>query len=220
MTVATLALLVFAYLLGSIPTAYLIGRWCKGIDLRQYGSGTISGSMVWEHVGRLAIIPVGLLDLGKVALPTWLGLYLGMGTPVAIAAGLSAVVGHNWPIYLHFTGGRGLGGYIAIFLLVYPWGALWMIVFLFIGWRLGDSAPWALASLLTLPLLSYILDAPPELYLTVTLMLLLALAKRLEANRRPLPASGTERRRVILRRLIFDRDITSHQEWIRRQPGN
>ena len=58
MTIQVVLLIIFAYLIGSIPTAYLVVRWLKGIDLRQYGSGTISGSMVWKHVSRWEILPV------------------------------------------------------------------------------------------------------------------------------------------------------------------
>ncbi len=54
-------LLLFGYFFGSIPSGYLAGKWIKGIDLRQYGSGTVSGSMVWEHVAKWAVVPVGLL---------------------------------------------------------------------------------------------------------------------------------------------------------------
>ncbi len=56
-------LLLFGYLLGSIPSGYLAGKWIKGIDLREYGSGTVSGSMVWEHVAKWAVVPVGLFDI-------------------------------------------------------------------------------------------------------------------------------------------------------------
>ena len=74
----TLLLVLVGYLLGSIPTAYLAGLWLKGIDLRKYGSGTVSGSMVWEHVARWAVIPVGIFDLLKASFPTWLALRLGL----------------------------------------------------------------------------------------------------------------------------------------------
>jgi len=213
------ALLILAgYLLGSIPTAYLVGRWTKGLDLRRYCSGTVSGSMVYEHVARWAVVPVGLFDVGKATLPAWLGLRLGLGLPVAAAAGLAAVAGHNWPIFLRFTGGRGLGCFMGVLLALFPWGTVWMLAFLAIGWRLGDSAPWALASLLTLPLLSHLLGGPQVVAPATGAMLLLTLAKRLEANRRPLPPPGPERRKVILRRLFLDRDVASHAEWIRRRP--
>jgi len=59
------SLLLISYLLGSIPSGYLAGKWIKGIDLRDYGSGTVSGSMVWEHVAKWAVVPVGLLIFSK-----------------------------------------------------------------------------------------------------------------------------------------------------------
>ena len=128
------------YLIGSIPTGYLAGKWLKGMDLRRYGSGTISGSMVWEHVSRWAVFPVGIFDIVKGALPTWLGLELGLGEMVAVGAGFAAVAGHNWPLYLGFTGGWGLSPFVGILLVIFPWGFPWMLAFLAIGYLLGDSA--------------------------------------------------------------------------------
>ena len=141
--------------------------------------------MVCEHIARWAVIPVGLLDIAKAAFPVWLGLHLGLCMPVATAAGLAAAVGHNWPIYLRFIGGRGLSCCLGIWLVIFPWGALWMAAFLVIGWRLGDSAPWALASFVTLPLLAHLVGGPEIVAPTVGAMLLLTLVKRLEANRCP-----------------------------------
>lgn len=218
MFVESVLLIVGGYLLGSIPTAYLVGRWIKDLDLRRYGSGTVSGSMVWEHVARWAVFPVGLFDMFKAALPAWLGLRLELGMPVAVAAGLAAVAGHNWPVFLRFTGGRGLGSFLGVLLVIFPWGFPWMLAALAIGWLLGDSAPWALGGLVTLPLWSQVVGGPEIVIPLVGGMLALALGKRLEANRRPLPPPGPERRRVIVLRLFFDRDIVSHTDWIRRKP--
>jgi glycerol-3-phosphate acyltransferase PlsY len=217
-TLETVLLVLGGYLLGSIPTAYLAGKWFVKRDIRQYGSGTVSGSMVWEHVARWAIVPVGLFDVAKATFPAWLAVYLDLGLPTAAAAGLAAVAGHNWPIFLRFTGGRGLGTFMGVLLVLFPWGSLWMLAFLAAGWRLGDSAPWALVSLVSLPSLAYLLDGPSVVAPATGAMLLLTLAKRLEANRRPLPPPGRERRQVILRRLLLDRDIASHSEWLRREP--
>jgi glycerol-3-phosphate acyltransferase PlsY len=218
MSVEAVLLVLTGYLLGSIPTAYLVGRWTKGLDLRRYGSGTVSGSMVFEHVAHWLVVPVGLFDIGKAALPAWLALRLGLGMPVAAAAGLAAVAGHNWPLFLHFTGGRGLATFLGLLLVLFPWGFPWMLGFLAAGWLLGDSAAWALAGMITLPLLSRIVGGPGVITAAAGAMLLLTLVKRLEANRRPLPPPGPERRRVILRRLFLDRDIASHKAWIRRRP--
>jgi len=219
MTIEAILIIMCAYLLGSIPTAYLVGRGLKGMDVRRYGSGTVSGSMVYEHVARWAVIPVGLFDMGKAALPAWLALEMDLGMAIAAVAGLAAVAGHNWPVFLHFTGGRGLGSFMGVLLVLFPWGFPWMLGFLAIGWLLGDSAPWALASIATLPLLAYLVSGPPVVVFLAGGMVLLTLGKRLEANRRPLPPPGPERRRVILRRLLLDRDIADHKKWIQRKPS-
>ena len=205
--------------LGSGSSSDVVASLLGGKDLRQYGSGSLGGAMVWEHVGRWAIVPVALFDIGKGALPTVLGLYLGLGLPIAAAAGLTAVVGHNWSIFLRFTGGRGMGAFLGVLLVLFPWGGLWLVVFIIIGYLLGESAPWFVASLVTMPLLAYLAGSPDIVLPLAGAMLLVTFLKRLEANRRPLPAPGPERRRVILRRLFLDRDITPHHEWIHQQPG-
>ena len=217
MGIQAVLLIVGGYLLGSIPTAYLAGKWIRGIDLRQYGSGTVSGSMVWEHIARWAIFPAGIFDLLKAALPTWIGLNLGLGERVAMAAGLAALVGHNWPLYLGFTGGRGLSPFLGAIAVIFPWGFPWILAFLAVGFLLGDSAPWALASLILLPLFNLWMDGPAVIPEAVVVMVIVTIIKRVEANRRPLPAEKEERRKVILRRIIFDRDIPSHKEWISRK---
>ncbi|MGB8252939.1 MAG: glycerol-3-phosphate acyltransferase, partial [Anaerolineaceae bacterium] len=153
--VITLMIIVLGYLLGSIPSAYIIGHLLKGRDLRHYGSGTVSGSMVYEHVARWAVIPVGLFDVAKAALPAWLAMHLGLGEVVAVIGGLAAAVGHNWPIFLNFTGGRGISTFLGLLLVVFPWGIPWLLVPLAIGYLLKDSPPFALFSMGTLPLLTY-----------------------------------------------------------------
>ena len=213
-----ITLIICGYLLGSVPSSYLAARWIKGINLREFGSGTLSGSMVWEHVARWAIVPVGVFDILKATFPAWLGLKLGLGEGIAVAAGVAAVIGHNWPIYLRFHGGRGLGSFMGLLLVIYPWGVPWMITFLTIGFLLGDSAPWAIASLLTLPVLTFWAGGSKTIIWAVGIMLLITAGKRLEANGRSLPPTGPNRRQVLLRRLFFDRDIPSHADWINRHP--
>jgi len=216
--VISLLIILVGYLMGSIPTAYLVGRWLKGIDLRKYGSGTVSGSMVFEHVSKWSIIPVGLFDIFKGAFPTWLGMEL-MNSPFGAAiGGIAAVIGHNWPIFLNFTGGRGLSPFMGSLLIVFPPGVLWMLLLLGIGYLLGDSAPITLVSLLTLPLLNHQLNGLEITNSLIGVFFLVTLLKRLEANNRPLPEDKKERRKVIALRLLFDRDIPNHRDWISRSP--
>jgi glycerol-3-phosphate acyltransferase PlsY len=218
-TVISSMIIILGYLLGSIPSAYIASHLLKGRDLRRYGSGTVSGSMVYEHVARWAIIPVGLFDVAKAALPAWLGLHFGLGQSVAVAAGIAAAVGHNWPIFLDFTGGRGISTFVGLLLVVFPWGIPWLLVPLAIGYLFfKDSPPFALFSMVTLPFLSYFLGSSPVILWGTIIMLVITIVKRLEANRRSLPDDIKERRVVLLRRLILDRDIASHADWINRHP--
>lgn len=209
-------LITMGYLIGSIPTSYLAGRWLKGIDLRRYGSGTVSGTGVYYHVSRPAVVVVGVLDIAKVWLPTWLGLRWGLGLGAALAAGLAAMMGHNWPIYLGFHGGRGHSSILGIMLAVFPWAFLWLLAFMGVGRLAGQTALLSLVGIATLPLLVALAGQPLEVILATIAMLGITIAKRLEANRRPLPAPGPERRRVLLRRLFLDRDVGARDAWDRR----
>jgi glycerol-3-phosphate acyltransferase PlsY len=211
-------IILFGYFFGSIPTAQIAARWSKGMDLRLYGSGTVSGSMVYEHVNHWLVVPVGLFDIFKGMLPTWIAAGSGVGDGAAVAAGLAAVVGHNWPVFLNFSGGRGLSPFLGLLLVLFPIGVPWLLSFLAVGYLLKDSAPWALAGLVLLPALIYWSGGSAALYWAALGMLLLTLIKRVEANRRPLPQDAKLRQQVILRRIFYDRDIADHADWIRRRP--
>lgn len=217
-TLATFVLLfVFGYLIGSIPSGYLAGKWIKGIDLRQFGSGTVSGSMVWEHVAKWAVVPVGLFDIFKGALPTWLSLQLGLSEAAAMSIGFAAVIGHNWPLYLNFHGGRGMSPFLGELLVLFPWGVLILLAGLGIG-NIFRSPAVPLFVIILMPLFASLLNGPTvALWLSIG-MTIITIIKRLEANRRPLPTNPKDRREVIIRRIFFDRDIQDHRAWIRREP--
>lgn len=210
-------MVLFAYLLGSIPSGYLAGKWIKGIDLREYGSGTVSGSMVWEHVAKWAVLPVGIFDIFKGALPTWLSLKLGLSEQAAMVVGLTAVVGHNWPIYLNFQGGRGLSPFLGELFVLFPLGMLILLIGLGIGNRLKSPAI-PLFTIILLPVFAALFDGPESMLWLALGMTAITILKRLEANGRPLPEDPQERHDVILRRIFLDRDIQDHEEWIRREP--
>ena len=216
-SMAFILMVVFAYLLGSIPSGYLAGKWIKGIDLREYGSGTVSGSMVWEHVAKWAVFPVGIFDIFKGALPTWLSLKLGLSQQAAMVIGLASVVGHNWPIYLNFQGGRGLSPFLGELFVLFPLGMLILLIGLGIGNRLKSPAI-PLFTIILLPVFAALFDGPESMLWLALGMTAITILKRLEANGRPLPEDPQERHEVILRRIFLDRDIQDHEEWIRREP--
>jgi len=217
-TLLSIALLIGAYLLGSIPSAYLFARWRKGIDIRRYGSGTVSGSMIWEHVSKPGIVLVGVFDVCKAVAATWLGYQISL--PMAVAAGLMAAIGHNWPIFLRFIGGRGLGLFLGMCLVLFPWGCVWILASLILGRVISrDSAPWAMAAMLGFPLFVLWMGQPAAFVWGSVGMLCLTIAKRLEGNQRHLPDNRAERRRVLLYRVFLDRDIRSWEEWVHRTPA-
>ncbi len=101
--------LIVAYLLGSIPAAYIITRLTTGKDIRQLGGGNIGARNTFREVGKAAGIAVGIFDVGKGAAAVLIAHRLLEAPPLfVLAAGLAAVAGHIWPIYLKFTGGNGL----------------------------------------------------------------------------------------------------------------
>lgn len=128
MSTYLLAALV-GYLLGSFPTGLLIGRWLCNIDIRQYGSKNIGTTNMFRTLGPKAAGIVLVGDMGKgmlaVAFANWLA-----GEPqiaLSLTGGLAAVLGHNYPIFLKFKGGRGVATAFGVLCLLQP--KVVMIVF-------------------------------------------------------------------------------------------
>ncbi len=112
--IALATLLVLSYLLGAFPSAIIVGRLSKGIDIRQHGSGNAGATNAWRVLGWRAGLPVALIDVAKgVAAAAGIArIPLGQlpltFDVVAILCGLAAVVGHVFPIYTGFRGGKGV----------------------------------------------------------------------------------------------------------------
>jgi glycerol-3-phosphate acyltransferase PlsY len=212
-----LLLCLGAYLLGSIPTAYLVGRLALGRDIRRYGTGNVGGNNLWHSGARWAFVPVGLFDIAKAAFPTWLALDpLKLGYAAAVAVGLCAGVGHAWSVFLGFTGGRAVSTIVGTLVVVFPAGALFQLSIMGLGLLLRVHFLTTMG-VLALPFLSAALGRPPAVTWGCVAMVGLTAAKRLEANRTPLPL-GRERWTVFWRRLWLDRDIASHEQWVARRP--
>jgi glycerol-3-phosphate acyltransferase PlsY len=138
-----LPLLLAGYLLGSIPSGYLAGRWCKGLDIRQQGSGSTGATNVLRVVGKGPALVVFLVDvlkgtaavlLAKAVLEP-LGLPLSpMGRTIdsgVVAAGLAALAGHTWPVWLGWRGGKAVATALGMLLgLAWPVGLACFGVFL------------------------------------------------------------------------------------------
>ena len=124
MLLSSLLLLTLGYLLGSAPNGYLAGRWLKGIDLRQCGSGSTGATNVLRNVGKVPALVVFLLDVGKGALAVLLAKSFGLNDWVQVIAGLAALAGHIWPVWLGWKGGKAVATGLGMFLgLAWPRGA-------------------------------------------------------------------------------------------------
>jgi len=111
--------LVVAYLLGSIPFAYLFGRR-SGVDIRAVGDRNVGAFNVFRHVGLTAGIGTLAADAGKGALAVVVARALSGDMFVVFLAGGAAVAAHNWPVFLHFRGGRGAATAVGILLILLP----------------------------------------------------------------------------------------------------
>ena len=123
--------LILGYLLGSIPSGWLAGRWLKGIDLRELGSGSTGATNVLRQVGKGPALVVFLIDVGKGAAAVLLARALGRGDWIQVLAGLTALAGHIWPVWLGFKGGKAVATGLGLFLgLAWPVGLASFGVFL------------------------------------------------------------------------------------------
>ena len=111
-----LLILFLGYFFGSFPSGYLAGRITKGVDIRTLGSGSTGATNVLRHIGRRAAIAVFLLDVFKGILSILLAKYLGFNDSWQVAIGLSTLIGHIWPIWLNWKGGKAVATGLGIFL--------------------------------------------------------------------------------------------------------
>ena len=100
-------IVVLGYFLGSIPTAYIAGRLLKGRDIRQMGDGNMGAQNAFRQLGAKIGTAVFFIDAGKGALAIIIAQAVSLPQLAILITGVAAVIGHNWPVFLGFRGGRG-----------------------------------------------------------------------------------------------------------------
>ena len=203
----TVFLLLCAYLLGSVSGSLLLGR-LRGVDIRRHGSGNAGGTNALRTLGWRFALGVVAIDLGKGALAAWLALRfapLGQALDVTAhgyAAAACAVVGHVWPLWHGFRGGKGAATAVGGLLMLWPWSIgvllpVWMLVLVATGY-VGLST---VLAALALPLLAWGTDAEPaRLWFSMFAALFIAFTHRANLQRL---RHGTE--------LRFDRARLLHR---------
>jgi glycerol-3-phosphate acyltransferase PlsY len=211
-------LTIGAYLLGSVPTAYIAGKLIGGIDVRKHGSGSVSGSNVWASVARWAVVPVGIADILKGLIPVFMAQLAEFSVGVQGIVGLAAIAGHNWSIFLRFTGGRGITTMMGVLVLLARWELLvFVVVWLLCLALLRNTPLGALLAGVSLPFASLGFGEPLALTLCLMGMVLLMMIKRLIANWNLDPLVA-EWKQVALYRILLDRDVRTREAWVYRKP--
>ena len=223
MTPTLVLLVVAAYLAGSIPSAYLAVKWARGIDIRRHGTGNVGAANVLKLTSKRLAIAVTVVDIGKGALMVWLAQLTGLGAAAQAAVGVAAVIGHNWPVFLRFHGGRGIFTTLGVITVQAPLIGLIMLVGPYLFAPARQLALGVFLFLFSLPFLSWSLSQPlgVEERLPITLgfiaLPLVAFFRRLVVPRTELSQSISPVR-LYINRLLFDRDISDRKAWINRKP--
>ena len=192
---------VAAYLLGSIPTGFLLAK-ARGVDIRQIGSGNIGATNVFRALGKPAAVIVLVLDgLKGYAACEWLAELLFRGFPGAfsdeeilkIIGGIFAILGHNYTCWLKFKGGKGIATSAGVLAGLVPWAlliilSLWILVFALTRYVSLAS----IAASFSLPFATWLMGGSPTLIVVTAALAVLAIGKH-KANIERL-LSGTESR--------------------------
>jgi acyl phosphate:glycerol-3-phosphate acyltransferase len=153
--------IVIGYLLGSIPFAFLLSRRLEGIDIRRAGSGNVGAANVLRTSGVAAAVLVMLLDVAKGAGSVLVAQRWIAGDAAPAAAGLAAIVGHIYPVWLRFRGGKGVATACGVFWVLTPWAMLpALVLFVVTVWATGFISLGSLLATAALGPIAYGMDAP------------------------------------------------------------
>ncbi|MFQ6121648.1 MAG: glycerol-3-phosphate acyltransferase [Dehalococcoidales bacterium] len=223
MAIRFVLLILGAYLVSSVPLSYIAAKLSRGIDLRQYGTGQVGAGNLWRLTSWRLALPIGLFDLSKGLMMVWVAQLVGLNIPQQLTVGLAAIIGHNWPIFLRFSGGRGVGTAIGVVLILpiinemTPWATVAFLTIIIIGTVITRSSPLpVLVAAAALPLVSWSLE-PPSVTLGFLAIFVIIVVKRLTAPRSA-EAALISRGQLLVNRLLFDRDIGDRKAWMYRTP--
>lgn len=189
----TLLVLVMGYLLGSVPTGLLVVRGLTGQDIRAAGSGNIGTVNVYRVAGLPASVLVLAVDMLKGAAPVILARMWGQPAEAQAAGGLGAIAGHNWSLFLRFTGGKGIATSFGVLLAISPTvGVIAAVVWGIVVAITRYASLGSLLGMISVPLTMWWRREPPA-YLVFALITLTFAVYRHRANLTRL-ISGTELR--------------------------
>jgi len=181
---------VFAYLLGSVPVGLLLSK-IKGADPRAVGSGNIGATNVMRAAGKITGALTLIGDVLKGLIPVMIAFMLGETKIIVTAAGLAAFLGHLFPVFLRFKGGKGVATALGVYLGLDPFAVLIaIIIFVLTISKWGFVSLGSLVGVAAMPLLLYFLSAPVQYIYLVLIIGALIFIKHKDNIRRLV--AGTE----------------------------
>lgn len=195
-----------AYLIGSIPTSFILGKTLKGIDIRQLGSGNVGATNLLRVVGKIPALIALVIDILKGALVvTFAANYFYQFIEnldyefYRVLLGTIAICGHIWPIFLKFKGGKGVATTVGISVVIAPLaffvsGAAWLLVFFFTNYVSLASITLAVV----FPIFAVLLGQPFPVVLFAVAICILSAYKHKENIKRLL--KGQEHKTVIFKK--------------------
>lgn len=156
-TLAMTLAAVFGYVLGSIPWGLVLVRISGGGDIREIGSGNIGATNVLRSGNKIAAFLTLILDASKGGFAAWL--FMNAGLEAGLIAGFAAVVGHNFPVWLKFKGGKGVATTLGTLLVIsWPVGVLTCAVWLLVAGMFRFSSLASIACIAASPFIAYWFD--------------------------------------------------------------
>ena len=193
MTTSTFTALIAGYLLGSIPFAYLLARRHRGIDLRVAGSGNVGAANLLRTTTKKIGVSAMALDVAKGVASVLVARQLDPGASGPAVAGIAAVLGHIYPVWLGFRGGKGVATTCGVFSILAPQAtAVATVVFLALVWWTRYISLGSVAGSVILAPLAYVFGAP-EVTVLAALIVAAIVVHRHRSNLRRVFA-GVERR--------------------------
>lgn len=168
----TAILLLLAYLVGAIPSGYLIAKKLKGIDIRDYGSGNPGTANVYRIVGKRAGWATFVCDALKGAAAVMLAkIFAPQQETLAMLCGFVAICGHMWTIFLGFKGGKGVATSAGVFGALLPLPTMiCFCLFAIVVWATGRISPGSIAAAFVLPIMSFMVGDYPLSYKLISIV--------------------------------------------------
>ena len=174
---------LFGYLLGSIPTGVVLTKFFSRVDPRSVGSKNIGATNIFRTAGKVLGILTLIGDLLKGAIPVWIAIQWGVSDLWIAAAGLSPLLGHVFPIFLGFRGGKGVATALGIYLIISPIAVL-IEIFIFAGmvWKWRFVSLGSITCVTTIPVLIAFFRSDSQVYFILSVIIAALIIYRHQSN--------------------------------------